>query len=138
MQNLTNLSLNYSVCFIPHRIETSEEFIKCYWYFFRFSFANAILHLVISFGSIIANTAVVYLILKRSIKLSIFDKILIGHALVDGLTGLIDVPLFHISNIFGYWPFGSLTSKLWVSLISINKISFTIFTLLYLNLNFIC
>ena len=50
---------------------------------------------------------------RKTGKLSIFNKVLIGHAFVDGLTGLIDMPLFHISSIFGYWPLSSVIGELW-------------------------
>lgn len=32
---------------------------------------------------------------------------------MDGLTGLIDMPLFHISSIFGYWPLPNIIGELW-------------------------
>jgi len=35
--------------------------------------------------------------------------------LVDGLTGIVDIPFFHVNDIFGYWPFGSLSAQLWTS-----------------------
>ena len=50
---------------------------------------------------------------KKLIKTTIFDQILIAHCLVDGITGLIDIPLFHLHDLFGYWPLGELTAHLW-------------------------
>jgi hypothetical protein len=44
-------------------------------------------------------------------NLKVFDRILMGHFLVDLLTGLLAVPLFHVYSIFFYWPFNSFAPK---------------------------
>jgi hypothetical protein len=65
-------------------------------------------------GTIIFNLLVIVLLwFKKTSKLSVFNKVLIGHAFVDGLTGLISMPLFHISSIFGYWPLPNIIGQLW-------------------------
>lgn len=52
---------------------------------------------------------------RSSTKISIFDKVIIGHSFVDGLTGLIDMPLFHLASLFGYFPLGSILANMWSS-----------------------
>jgi hypothetical protein len=32
---------------------------------------------------------------------------------VNVVTGLIDIPFFHVSDIFGYWPFGKTSAIIW-------------------------
>jgi hypothetical protein len=65
-------------------------------------------------GTFIFNLLVIVLLwFRKTGKLSIFNKVLIGHAFVDGLTGLIDIPLFHISSIFGYWPLPRIIAEFW-------------------------
>jgi hypothetical protein len=38
-----------------------------------------------------------------------------GHAIVDGLTGIIDIPFYHVYNLFGYWPFSKSLALYWAS-----------------------
>ncbi len=47
--------------------------------------------------------------------MTIFDKVIIGHAFVDGLTGVISMPIFHVSSLFGYWPLPNIIAKLFAT-----------------------
>ena len=58
--------------------------------------------------TVVFNAWVIVCMLNNSASRTIFDSIMLGHAIVDFLTGLFDIPLYHIYYTFGYWPLGSL------------------------------
>ena len=64
-----------------------------------------------------ANLLVIILLgtKKTQTRMSVFDKVIIGHAIVDGLTGLVDMPFFHIKSIFGYFPLSPVIAYMWAS-----------------------
>jgi hypothetical protein len=112
-----NLILNETTyfCEIPHQSESFEKFIECYKYFASKSIGMCIFQVCLFTLATLCNALVIVLIMLRPIKLTIFDSILIGHCLVNGITSAIDVPLFHLMDLFGYWPLGSLVSRIWVN-----------------------
>ena len=124
---------NTSLCLIPHTTASIEEFIHCYKFFFKKNVSVALIEIILIIGTVLANLTVGLLIYKHSKrKLTCFDQILIGHAIVEGLTGLIDVPFFHIFNIFDYWALGPSLSLFWTCFDnSINTI--TTFNMLYIS-----
>ena len=74
-----------------------NEFFKCYMYFASNMLIETIFQLLLIICTILFNTLVI-IILILSKEISVFDKIIIGHSIVDGLTGLFDIPLYHISK----------------------------------------
>lgn len=81
-------------------------------------YLEATVELFIILGAIFFNLLLIVLIYRKpnkNVKLLCFDQIYIGHAIVDGVTGLVDIPFFHIENFFGYWPFGNAFSVSWAS-----------------------
>lgn len=68
-------------------------------------------------GTVIANILVIVLLWlsHKSGKMTVFDKVIIGHAFVDGLTGIISMPIFHISSLFGYWPLPDIIARLFAT-----------------------
>jgi hypothetical protein len=64
--------------------------------------------------SVAANVLVAVVICyNKSASLSVFDKILVNHCLIQGITALIDIPLYHVQEMFGYFPFGLYPSLVW-------------------------
>lgn len=111
--NSTNFALNN--CLVKNFSRNFFELFKCYEYHFCQSVISSVLSILLIVGTIISNSLVIMLIKRNSLKLTIFDKILIGHSIVDGLTGLIAMPFYHIYFVFGYWPLGTIIGKLWSS-----------------------
>ena len=131
---------NYSTdifCLTPQAFTTFEDFSLCYQYFFMNAPTRAILEILLCLGTVVTNTTVIICLLLKP-KLSLFDQILIGHGklkkqkqnnhigwiilitiiysnkgIVDGLTGVVDIPFYHINDIMGYWPFGSVLGSMW-------------------------
>jgi hypothetical protein len=113
--NSSNFSIfEYDYCETHQTFSSIEKFLKCYGYFFNRSSSSSILEILLFIGAFTINFLVIILLYARPIKISIFDQILIGYCFVNGLTGIVDIPFYHVSSIFGYWPFGEISSKLWV------------------------
>jgi len=114
IKNYTSTTYNISViqaCVTPQTFISFAEFVQCYKFFFSHSFLVSILEILLILSTVFFNLLLILLIyfkprLRREKHLTCFDKIYIGQAFVDGITGLLDVPLFHIENIFDYWPLG--------------------------------
>ena len=102
-----------NISFIICDIAQNEQFFECYQFFFLNNLIESILSWLLIFSTIFANSFVIILIHRNSDKITIFDQILIYHALLDGLTGLIDIPIYHINSIFGYWPLSPIIATLW-------------------------
>ena len=100
MNQTIDLSLlNNYTCDVPHQIYTIAEFQKCYVYFAnKYKLASA-LEISLIIGVIFFNSLVIFCMLASSSKKTCFDKILVGYCLVDGVTGIIDIPLYYISNL---------------------------------------
>ncbi len=97
-------------------ITNFDEFSNCYQYFFHINISASILTIILIVATVILNLLVIVFIKKNKKNgLSAFDQILLGHAIVDGLTGLVDVPFYHVYSIFKYWPLSPLSAKIWSS-----------------------
>ena len=127
---MRNISSNTSslIC----EIAKNEQFFECYKYFLINNLTESILSWLLIFCTIFANLVVIILIHRNSEKITLFDQILINHCLLDGLTGLVDIPFYHINSIFGYWPFSSLTATLW-SIYDTSTITASNLNMLYLS-----
>ena len=102
-------------CLKPHIFSSSSEFFACYSLLYRYNWEKATAGIVLSVFAFLFNSLVIVLLVKMPHKKNIFEKILIAHCIVDGVTGLIDVPFFHITDLFGYWPFIRVGAYLWSS-----------------------
>ena len=101
-----------------------QEFSQCYRLFFRERPVEVLAGISVAVLSFVFN-ALLIVALKQSQtkKMCIFNTILIGHGIVNGLTGLVDIPIFHVRTVFGYWPLSTWISILWS--IYDNNINFT-------------
>jgi hypothetical protein len=106
-------NLTFRNCEQLQTFDNITAFFHCYEYFFIKSNYRSIVHWIIILGSIFFNGLVIFLTSNGSNKFSLFDQILFGHCIVDGLTGIVDIPLFHVNDIFGYWPFGKTLGFAW-------------------------
>ena len=91
-----------------------DDFLVCYDYFASLDPETVTGQYVLIVGTLCLNLMLVFFV-SRSPKLGVFDHILIGHSIVDFLTGLLDAPFYHIYDIFGYWPLGNILGTLWSS-----------------------
>jgi hypothetical protein len=55
------------------------------------------------------------LIKRNSIKLTLFDKILIIHSTLNAIRGITSMPFNHIITLFKYWPFDSISGRIYGS-----------------------
>ena len=114
MKFFSNSNISNKNCTDEHEITNWYEFFDCYSFCFQESSVQSSLTLSLIAGTVIFNLAVIVCIRKNTKnQLTIFDKILVGHAIVDGLTGLVDIPLYHIRTCFGYWPLSNSLGILW-------------------------
>lgn len=109
--NMTNFTYAFN-CSIPQYM-SMDEFFSCYSKFFQERSAQAMTEISVAVLAFLFNLFVMVSILSQKGKTNKFDTILLGHSIVDGLTGLIDIPLFHIHNFFGYWPLPVWLSTCW-------------------------
>lgn len=107
---------NDTNCSKEHEITSYLEFFDCYSFFFQKSLIQSSLTISLMVSTVVFNVAVIYCIKKNlKLHLSLFDKILIGHTIVDALTGLIIMPFYHINDCFGYWPLDNSFGHLWAT-----------------------
>ena len=117
-----NTSLNYTnssyeqfvlVCESKKTYTYFDDFIKCYKFFALENLLLTIFELGVASAATFFNSLVVISLIFESKRMNCFDKVLVGFCLVDGITGIVDIPLFHIGDIFGYWPLGSVLGSMW-------------------------
>ena len=108
-----NLSDFRTYCYTPKTFTNLTEYFECYRLVASEKVAISILELLVAFGAAFINGFVVFCLFVSSSKKTCFDQILVGYCLVNGITGLIDIPFFHVSDIFGYWPFGEASALIW-------------------------
>lgn len=115
-----NQIMNNSVennCTRAQTFTTFSDFAICYEYASTQQMSKTVGLLLLAFLIAIFNIAVIVLIVNKSSSSfstsssslhanSVFNQILIGYCLVNGITGLIDMPLIHFFYVFNYWPFG--------------------------------
>ena len=105
---------------------------RCYGFYAKQSLIPTIFELLLGIGTVTANVFTFFLILTRNRKKFVFDKILMAHTIVDFVVGGIDLPIYHIFTVFGYWPFSETACIMWSSLdSSLNTI--TILHMLYMS-----
>lgn len=132
-ENQTQMSeTSFSNCSVPQYFSNYSDFAACYRYFSTNQLAKTIGFASLALFITIANILVIISISKSSSQNLIFNQILIGYCVVNGFTGLIDIPLVHFSYIFGYWPLGDTLGYLAV-IIDNSLAETTIFHMAYLS-----
>ena len=119
-ENISYLN-NQSNCEI-HKILNTNEYFTCYKYFVAKNTSVTIFQISLIVGCLIFNSIVITLMIISKQKLTVFDHILFGHTIVDTVSSLFCIPLYHIFDIFGYTPFPRGLSYFWV--ITDNAINF--------------
>lgn len=124
MDDNTNYSLWTSTmlknCSTPQNFASAFDMLKCYrlLYTLRWELNTAeilLALLIVAFNSLVVVLLATKKKQQTTTKISIFDKLMIAHCIVDGLTGLLDVPFFHFNHVLGFWPFGTPFSLAWTS-----------------------
>jgi hypothetical protein len=101
--NFSNKSI-YEICHTPHTFSDLDDFFVCYSMMAKEEPAKVVFELLLAASVVFLNSLVVICMIFGSNKKTCFDKILFGYCLVDGITGLFDIPLYHFRDVFGYWP----------------------------------
>ncbi len=112
MENISNSTID---CELTQSFDLNG-FKYCYQYLFLQNMTTSILNYLLIITVILFNFLVVYLIKRNSIKLTLFDKILIIHCTVNAIRGITNMPLNHIITLFEYWPFDSISGRIYGSL----------------------
>jgi hypothetical protein len=111
-KNTTNVDFR-TYCYTPKTFTNLNEYFQCYQLIASEKVVVLILELLLAFGAALVNGFNIFCLFLGSQKRTCFDEILVGYCLVNGVTGLIDIPFFHVSDIFGYWPFGKTSAIIW-------------------------
>ena len=101
-------------CEIPHEFHTFNEFFICYTYFvskqkLKSSLELFLIILVIGFNLILT----LFIIFQNNFNIPLFGQIIISHCIVEGFTGIFDIPFYHINDLFNYWPLSKKLSYFW-------------------------
>ena len=120
--NDSNLVNDTEMCLQPQAFVSFSTFLNCYGIIFRIKSVECILELSLAFITVVLNSTVVWSILSelKTRPLNMFDQILVGQAIVNGVTGLVDISLYHFCLVFGYWPFGWWLRYLWLDYIYVD------------------
>lgn len=100
-------------CFTPQTISFSLKFLRCYQLALKNNLLIGLCGILLTISVVITNLFVIILIQNSKKTKNIFDKILIGHALVDLNTGLFNISLKHFVDVFGYWPLNHSLGLAW-------------------------
>ena len=126
--------MNFStVEFCEYSNETGFGYISiCYPYYAFQTRLLTILEIGLGIATVFFNLLVFKMIYDKKEKKKVFDQILMAHAIVDGVVGGIDLPIYHIYTTLDKWPFGETFCIMWNSLdSSLNTI--TILHMLYMS-----
>ena len=100
-------------CYTPKTFTNLTEYFQCYQLIASEKALISVLELLVAFGAALINTFNIFCLFVGSPKHTCFDEILVGYCLVNGITGYIIIPFFHVCDIFGYWPFGMDSAIVW-------------------------
>ena len=92
------------------------SFLECYANFAGKTLLFTILEIFLGSSICTANLVTFFLILIRKKQKTVFDKIMMAHAVAEFVIGSLDLPFFHIMTTFGYWPFGKTLCIVWSTL----------------------
>lgn len=111
MYNSNLTEIDY--CSEPKSFRSINELFSCYSVLSKNKTVIITLQLLLIVCTVLANLAVFLLKCKNKRSKNVFNLILIGHSIVDGVTGLVDEPLFQIYSLFEYWPMGETLCYFW-------------------------
>jgi hypothetical protein len=85
----------------------SFNFNECLKYFLLNSIPLTIVNFSMCLITTLANTILIYLLIKKQCTQIVFDRILISHAFNDLITNLLDLPMYNFILIFKHFLFGN-------------------------------
>jgi hypothetical protein len=87
--------------------DSIQNFFTCYTEFLKMNLPLAIFELCLIVCIVLFNLIVIFQTLRFSNKsLNIHDRILMSYCFTNLLTGLFELPFFHLECRFNYWPLG--------------------------------
>ena len=116
MNNTTEIFANgtsNASCATPHSMHSASEFFACYAAMSSGIRFEQLAELSLALTSVVANALCALAISYKSANFNVFDKILVNHCLIQGLTALVDIPIYHVQEVFGYFPCGVYAGLLW-------------------------
>lgn len=99
-------------CYEKKSFDKNSDFVACYNAIIAEKPTTAALEILLAIGAGAINGFVIFCIFASSNKKKVFDYILAGYCLINGLTCW-DITCFHIQDVFGYWPLGKVASHIW-------------------------
>lgn len=109
-------SVDTSECVTLESVESLRQFVHCFRYFLSESLLTSCLVLAFACSTVVLNVAVIMFIHRLKSHKTVFDRIFIGHCVVDALVGLLVIPNYCVYIVFGFWPLGKLLCHFYVSL----------------------
>jgi hypothetical protein len=106
----------YYECVNSESMQSPRQFARCLKYFLSKSVLVSCLVLSFAVLTVILNIAVIVSISRLKHHKTVFDKIFMGHSVVDALVGLLVIPNYAVYSVFGYWPLGKVFCHFYVSL----------------------
>ena len=104
-----------SICPLVTEMSSFTEFITCLGYFATFQpIITTIYSIFIFIASFMLNLSLIILLLIKR-EITVFDRIITTHAMLDLLVCLIDFPFMITPLYFNYWPFSKWMCIIWVS-----------------------
>ena len=102
------------ICLEVHEMNSFMEFYNCFNYLIGFQpLFTTIYSIFLFIGSFFLNLILIYLLLTKT-EITVFDKIITIHALIDWLLCFIDYPFMILSVYFNYWPFSKWLCIVWL------------------------
>jgi hypothetical protein len=89
-----------------YEVTNNGQFFICFKHFVSESYLITWTFVLFALFTILLNLVIIILINWKITYKTVFDKIFIGHSIVDLIVGLLVIPNYLIYTIFGYWPLG--------------------------------
>jgi hypothetical protein len=118
VQSINNSNTSISLigyCSLEY-ISNFEKLISCAYFYGLNNYAESLAILLIIIMVTISNILAIFLLSRKSKTKTVFDKILISHAVMDLITGAIVLPNYFLIATFHFWPLSKGLCMFYVSL----------------------
>ena len=105
---------DYEDCLNGDTMQTFTQFLRCFKYYSYKAGVFSGIVMGISISTALLNMTIILCVIKLKHHKTVFDKIFMGHAIVDFLVGILVIPNYCIYSVFGYWPLGKMFCHLYI------------------------